>query len=101
MADVGRNVGVAELYLVEELGPALRVEGRQAHHHLVDQRSQAPPVDRLPVALLVENLGSQVLRGSADREGVAVGNVHFGEAEVGEPEVAAVVDEDVFGLEAG
>lgn len=100
VSGVGRDVGIAELDLVEELRPALGVEGREPDHHFVDEGAEAPPVNGLAVALLVEYFGGEVFGSAADGVGVIVSDVHFGEAEISEAQVALFVDEDVFGLEA-
>lgn len=51
-------IRIGELNLIEKLLSALGVEGREADNHFVDDRSEAPPIHRLAVALLVEYLGS-------------------------------------------
>jgi hypothetical protein len=53
------------------------------------------------VTLLVEDLGGKVLWGSADPSGFGFFHVHAGESEVCEADVAACIDEDVLGFEAG
>ena len=52
---LGRRQGLREDLLVHLLH-ALVVEGREAAHHLVHERAQAPPVDALPVALVLQHL---------------------------------------------
>lgn len=75
----------------------LVIEGIDASQHFVCENPKAPPVDGLSVALVHEHLRSQILRSSA--EGVRPPVSVFSEAEVGEPEVADVVDEQVFRLQ--
>ena len=96
VGNIGRNVGVAEFYLVEELRPVLGVKRRQPDHHFVDERAQTPPIHWLSMPLLVEDLGSEILRRPADGVGIIVGDVHFGEPEVSEPEIPVLIDEDVL-----
>ena len=76
----------------------LIIEGVNSSVHLVDENSESPPVDCLSVALVEDDLGSDVFGGSADGEGSSLGE-ELGEPEVGELEVAVVADEEVFGLE--
>jgi hypothetical protein len=65
------------------------------------QGAEAPPVDCPSVALLADDLGSQVLGSAAKGEGLVVAeDVAAGEAEVGELDEAVLADEDVLGLEA-
>ena len=82
VTNIGWDVGVAELYLVKKLGATFRVERGKPNHHFVDKRSETPPVHWLSMALLVENLRSEVLGGSTNGEGVIVGDFHFGQSEV-------------------
>lgn len=77
-------------------------EGRVPRQELVDEDAQGPPVDGGGVALVVDDLGGQVLGGSAegvglDRGGVAVAEA-LGEAKVDELDVPVRVEEEVLGL---
>ena len=51
------------------------------------------------MALFVENFGGKVFGSATDRKCVIFSDVHFGEAEVGEPEVADFINENVLRLE--
>lgn len=51
----------------EEFHSVLAAKGGKTGDHLVDDAAEAPPVDCSVVALLFDNLGSQVFRGAADR----------------------------------
>jgi hypothetical protein len=44
------------------------------------------------MSLLVQNLWGEVFRGSAHRVRVVIGNIHFGQAEVSQSEVAGLID---------
>ncbi len=74
------------------------VEGVDTSVHLVDEHSQSPPVDSLSVALVEDDLRSDVLWGSADREGSALVQ-DLGETKICQFEVAVVPNEQVLWLE--
>ena len=102
---VGREVlwvlRLSVLDRLEQLLAVLRVEGRQAGEHFVNDRSQAPPVDRFSMSLAREDFWGQVLRRAAEGVRVVIVlDVLLREAEVGEFRVAVLVDEHVFRLEA-
>jgi hypothetical protein len=65
----------------------------------MQQAPQTPPVHIRPVAYLLYDLWSQVLRGAADGGGRLFVMQDLGESEVCEFDVADAVDDDVFGLE--
>lgn len=54
-------------HLVVTLGGG---EGRVAHQHLVDQTAEGPVVDHSVVALVVDDLGRQVLGSPAEAVGL-------------------------------
>lgn len=72
-------------------------EGVDACVHFVDEDAQGPPVDSLPVALVKQNFGGQVLGSPA--ESVSPGFYHLGKAEVSQFQVAVLSNQQVFGLE--
>ena len=78
MTHIGRDIGTAELDLVEEFRSTLRVERGQTDHHFVDEGPKTPPIYRFPMPLLIKDLRSKILRGSADRIGIAICDFHFG-----------------------
>lgn len=96
MRNVRWNIGVAELDFIEEFRPVLRVKGRQSDHHLVDERTQTPPINRLSMSLLVKDLRGQILGRSANRVSIIVGDIHFGESEVREAKVAVLINKDIL-----
>ena len=65
-------------------------------NHLVDQDTKCPPVYWFSMALILENLGSKVLRSAT--EGKCSIFDGFGKAEVSELEVTVSTNEDVLGL---
>lgn len=69
--------------------------------HLVQQRSQTPPIHRLSVARAIQDLRSQVLRSSAERlrASVSLRDALLAQSEVGESHVALLGQKDVFGLQ--
>lgn len=56
---------IALLYLLHSLLLADVVEGSLPHHHLVSQYPEAPDIDARVVLLALENLGRDVVEGSA------------------------------------
>lgn len=93
-------VGELELALEDLLVRAeggLVEEGRVAGDEFVQQDAHRPPVHRLAVALGLDHLRREVLRGAAQREG-ALGDL-LREAEVGDLDVALAVEQQVLGLE--
>ena len=93
------NIGVAELNFIKQLRPAFGVKWRQTHNHLIDQRTQTPPINRFSMPLFIQNLGSQILRSTTYRESIALGDVHFRKAKISEPEISNLVNQDIFGFE--
>lgn len=74
------------------------VEGVDTGVHLIDENTQSPPVDGLPVALIEDDLGGDVFGGAADREGAALVE-DLGEAEVSELQVAVIGHQQVLRLQ--
>ncbi len=76
------------------------VEGEAAGHHLVHDDADAPPVDGAPVVHVLQHLRGQVLRGAAEGlGGAAEVDVLLAQAEVGDLDVAVLVQEEVLQLE--
>ena len=102
VARIIREEGVVEarlrvLNILVELLAVFRVEGRQAHEHLVDNCAKRPPIRGLAMALSLQHLRRQVLSGAAEGLGLAVPlDTHLGQAEVGEFDVALSVDKHVL-----
>lgn len=95
------QIGFAIFNLVKKLVPVFGVEGRESVDQLIDERPEAPPVDRLSMPLLPDDLRGKVLGCSANRKGVVVpSDVVLGEPEVGELDVAVDPDQHVLGFEA-
>jgi len=89
VADIGRNVWIAEFYFVKELRSAFGVERWETNNHLVDKGAETPPINWFSMSLFIKYLRSKVFWGSTDRESGAIGDVHFGESEICEPEIAS------------
>jgi hypothetical protein len=98
LAHVVGNAGVAELDLVKELRPIFGIERRQSNYHLIYQGAQTPPVHRLAMPLLVQNLRCQIFRSATDREGIVFSDFHFGETKVSEPQIPNLIDQDILRL---
>lgn len=62
---MGGQLQRLRLYFFEHLLTVLGGEGRHASEHLVHDAAEGPPVHRLAVALLEQDLGRQVLRRAA------------------------------------
>jgi selenophosphate synthetase-related protein len=52
-------------------------ERREAEHELIEQDSQSPPVDSSRVALALDDLWGQILRGAAQRVGFPLALVNI------------------------
>lgn len=76
-----------------------RVEGREPHNHLVSQNTEGPPVHGEGVAALDQDLGSQVVGGSAERERLRISFEHLRQPEVGQANVPVLVHQDIFRLQ--
>lgn len=72
-------------------------KGVNTSDHLVDQDTQSPPVDWFSVALILKNLGSQILWSSTKSECSILDR--FGKTKVCEFEISVDSNEDVLGLE--
>ena len=78
------HVGLGIFDPVKEFCPVFGVEGRQSMHQFIDEGAQAPPVDWLPMPLLLHNFRSEVLGRPADGHGLFIHlDVVPGEAKVG------------------
>ena len=89
--------------LFVDLDGVLVPEGGVPREELVDEDSQRPPVHRGGVALVMDDFGREVLRGTAqgvrlDRVARLVVSQALGEAKVDELDVALAVEEQVLGL---
>ena len=72
--------------------PVWAVEGRYSHQHLVQQGAEAPPIGGAAVPRPGQNLRGQVFRRAAEGGGGGVvGNALFGQAKVGQLDVALSV----------
>lgn len=86
---------------LEQLHPVLAAVGGEAGDHLVDDAAEAPPVNGLSVALLLDDLRRQVLGSPADGHCLLVlVDEGLGQAEVSQLYVSGLVKEDVLRLEA-
>mmetsp|Transcript_48182 Transcript_48182/g.75254 ORF Transcript_48182/g.75254 Transcript_48182/m.75254 type:complete len:297 (+) Transcript_48182:313-1203(+) len=82
-----------------QLHTVVRIEGRVASQHLVNQDPQRPPVHSLSVAFVQDDLWSQVLWGTTESPSVCSRLYGLGEAEVADLQMPLVVEEQVLGLE--
>lgn len=96
VGNIGRDVGVAELDLIEQLRPVFGVERRQSHHHFIDERTQTPPIHWFPMPLFIKNLRGEVLRRPADGVSIIVSDIHLGEPEVGQSEIPVLINQDIL-----
>ncbi len=98
---LGREVQFRPHDLFEHGLSVAAIEGRQTDDHLVEQRPERPPVDGSTMTFSSEHLGGNVLRGSA--EGVGTGgvvrNAFLAKAEVREPHIAVLVQQNILGLQ--
>lgn len=77
-----------------------RVEGQAAAQHFVHDHSEAPPVHRLVVVILADHLRRQVLGCAAKGlRGFPVEHLLLAQAEVGDLDVAVLVEQNVFELQ--
>lgn len=76
-----------------------RVERREPHNHLVSQNAEGPPVHGEGVAALDQDLGSQVVGGSAERERLRISFEHLRQPEVGQANVPVLVHQNIFRLQ--
>lgn len=72
-------------------------EGVDPCVHLVDEYAEGPPVNSLAMALVQQDLGSEVFWGPAQSVGSSLD--YLGEAEVSEFEIAVVGNQQVLGFE--
>jgi len=73
------------------------IERIDSSQHLVGEDAHRPPVDGLAMAFVEEHFGGEVLRRTAKR--ISARLAIFGEAEIGELEIALLVNENVLWLE--
>ena len=83
---------------LEELHAIFAAEGRKPADHFVDEAAKAPPVDIVAVPYFLDDFGGEVLGSAADGGGGLFVLQYLGEAEVGELDVAHLIDDHVFGL---
>ena len=93
-----RELDLASQNVLVDSHRVIVVEGVDTSVHLVDKNPESPPVDSLPVALVENNLWSNVLWGSADRECSSLVE-DLGETEVSEFQVPVVSDQQVLRLQ--
>lgn len=72
-------------------------EGINPSDHFVDEYAQGPPVNRLAVALVLQDLRSEVFGGATEGESAVLDD--FGETEVRQLEVPVYADQDVLRLQ--
>lgn len=71
--------------------------GREASDHLVDEHAKCIPVYGFVVSLLVDQLGSKIVRSAAQRPSSC--SAVFGEPEIGQFDMTISGEEDVFRFE--
>mmetsp|Transcript_28927 Transcript_28927/g.84799 ORF Transcript_28927/g.84799 Transcript_28927/m.84799 type:complete len:848 (-) Transcript_28927:442-2985(-) len=76
-----------------------RLEGRAAREELEEQHAAAPPVHGEVVGEVLDDLGAEVARRAALREGLGAHHEPLGEAQVNHLDVARPVHEHVLRLE--
>lgn len=93
---------VVQYFVVHSLHVRV-VEGGEAADHLEEKGAERPPVHRLSMALVLQNLGGKILGGAAEGTRAALGSragdLVLGQAEVGQADVAVGVQQDVLGLQ--
>lgn len=89
-----------ELDLFEEFAPVLGVEWRESMNEFIDERAKAPPVNCLSVAFFLDDLWSQVLWSSANRESIVFSyDVVLRQPEISDLDVPLLINQDVFRFE--
>lgn len=81
--------------LIDEHGVVVG-EGVDAGEHLVEEDAEGPPVDGLPVALVQQHLGGEVLRGPAQRVRARLHVLR--KAEVRQLQVSFFINKNIFWL---
>lgn len=71
-------------------------KGVDSRDHLVNQNAQSPPINRLPMALILEDLRGKVLGSAAKSESSIL--YLFGEAEICQFEVSVSSDKNILGF---
>ena len=66
-------------------------------YHFIDQHSQGPPIDWLPVTLILQDLGSEVFRSSAEGEG-SIFNL-LGKSKISQFEISISSNQNIFRFE--
>ena len=95
--EIARELDLALENLLVDGHGVIVIEGVNASEHLVGEDSERPPVDRLAMAFIKEHLGGQVLRRAA--QSVRARLAILGEPEVGQLQVALLVDQNVLRLQ--
>jgi len=75
-----------------------RVEGREAHDHLVGQDTHGPPVHWEGVSFFVQDLWRQVVWRSTEGVSLVASVQNLGKTKVGQADVAILVHQDVLWL---
>jgi hypothetical protein len=101
---VGDVLGIFDMFVIQDsVDDVVSIgfkEGRQTGQHLIQHAPEAPPVARLPIVVLLNDLGRNVLDGAAEAVGLGgADQVVLGEAEVSQHCVTRLVDQDVFWLQ--
>ena len=84
---------------LEELHAVLIAKRRKTADHFVYKVAETPPVDLEAVSDLFDDFWGQILGSAADGGGDFLIVEYFGKAEVGELDVARLIEYHVFGLE--
>ena len=74
----------------------LILERWETREHFIDQDTQAPPIDRFPMALIQQDLGSDVLRSTA--YGKCTLSYDLSEAEIDHFQISILSYHDILGL---
>jgi hypothetical protein len=79
------------------------IEGRQAPQHLIQEGAQTPPVHRLAMPFVLQDLRGKVLWGATEGLGASLwssaGDAALGETKVSEADVALSIEQQILRLE--
>lgn len=88
------------LDLIKELGSVFGVEWWQPMNELIYNGPQTPPINRLPMPLLLDNLRSKILRRPTHRKSLILGNnIILGQSKIRQLNVSFFVNEYIFRFE--
>ena len=91
---ISRELDLALQNLLIDRHGIIVVEGVDSCDHLIGENAERPPVDGLSVPLVQQDLGREILWGTAKSIGSCL--TIFGETEVSKLEVALTVDQDIL-----